>query len=343
LVDAQPVGFEPEERRIRNGLLSLINASGASTHLATHGRIAYDHAKYAVVDGAVTMVQSENLVPTGIPLDVASGNRGWGVLVEDPEVAAYITHVFTTDDAVAPWRAEPWTLGPDEASQPPPVQETRPYGVPQHDALRVQGPMTVTPVISPDHTGGPDDPVLAALRSAQASIRVNQLQLPPVWADASGAVWPSAYVEALEDAAGRGVDVRVLVDGHFLDDPPASGGNQDTVARLNAAGLPNLEARIWGQDQFGVLHAKGFVVDGNTTLVGSMNWNLHSVTRNREVSLLIDGQGVGAYFATVFDTDWDRADPAALPLGTPAPSVAWSATVITFALFLAAVAYRRPL
>ncbi|MFB6091777.1 MAG: phospholipase D-like domain-containing protein, partial [Haloquadratum sp.] len=79
------------------------------------------------------------------------------------------------------------------------------------------------------------------------------------------------------------------------------------AARLRDRGLP-IEARIARPaGRFGKVHAKGAVIDGETALVGSLNWNTHSAAENREVVLALDGAEPAAYYGRVFAADWAAA------------------------------------
>src|SRR5512137_739818 len=70
------------------------------------------HAKYIVVDSAVTLVMSENLVEQGLPTDCMSGNRGWGLLVRNGGLASFVEAMFDEDsradrgDSIA-WISDP--------------------------------------------------------------------------------------------------------------------------------------------------------------------------------------------------------------------------------------------
>lgn len=334
LLDERPVGMEPWEVRVRDGLVATLLDAGAHVHLAAHQRLAFNHAKYLVADGARTLIQTENLVSSGVPVDVDHGNRGWGVVVDDPAFAGYMAGVFDDDFAAVPFGARAWA--PSEAGpQAPPLQPTRPAGTVDHPARHLTGAATVRPVLSPDHTAEPDDPLVAALRNATHEVRLVQLNLPPDWRDPAGATWPNPYLEALAEAADRGVRVRLLLDGHFVE---GERDNEDTVAWVRQHGADGFEARLWGPDRFGVLHAKGFVVD-DAVFLGSMNGNLNSVARNREVGVLIRSPEAAAYYADVFDADWAVAGTIAFDV--PAPHLLLAiGTVITAARLIAASASR---
>ncbi len=53
-------------------------------------------------------------------------------------------------------------------------------------------------------------------------------------------------------------------------------------------------------------HTKGIVVDRKKVLLGSQNWSNDGVSVNRDASLLFDDEELAAYFAEIFDHDWDN-------------------------------------
>ena len=56
------------------------------------------------------------------------------------------------------------------------------------------------------------------------------------------------------------------------------------------------------------LHNKGMIVDGETVLVGSMNWGSSAMLRNREHGAIINSQSIASQFLASFNEDWDRVD-----------------------------------
>ncbi|MFC7199910.1 phospholipase D-like domain-containing protein [Halospeciosus flavus] len=68
------------------------------------------------------------------------------------------------------------------------------------------------------------------------------------------------------------------------------------------------------RSRFEKVHAKGAVVDGERGLLGSLNWNPHSLRENREVALVVADPAVGRYYARLFWADW-RGGVWRLPLG----------------------------
>ncbi|MDD3493002.1 MAG: phospholipase D-like domain-containing protein, partial [Candidatus Thermoplasmatota archaeon] len=81
------------------------------------------------------------------------------------------------------------------------------------------------------------------------------------------------------------------------------------------------------------IHTKGVIVDGNRTLVSSINWNHHAVHRNREVGIIIENQQVAEYFARVFSHDWNltATEPREIMVGREAVKALVVAAAYVFA------------
>ena len=56
-------------------------------------------------------------------------------------------------------------------------------------------------------------------------------------------------------------------------------------------------------------HNKLIVVDDEKVLLGSQNWSTTGLLSNREASLLVEHAGIAAYFAEIFDADWEMSEP----------------------------------
>lgn len=67
------------------------------------------------------------------------------------------------------------------------------------------------------------------------------------------------------------------------------------------------------------LHNKGVIVDGELTLVSSINWGQGAVFRNREAGVIIHSPEVADYFTRVFLRDWDLLERPAENLHTGGP------------------------
>ena len=101
--------------------------------------------------------------------------------------------------------------------------------------------------------------------------------------------------EDLVAARQRGVNVRVILDATAA----TNGYSKHTV--LRAAGI-SLKVEDWG----GKMHAKSAIVDGETVIVGSMNWTSAGESGNDENTLILTGTSHGKTYQAWFDRLWDR-------------------------------------
>jgi phosphatidylserine/phosphatidylglycerophosphate/cardiolipin synthase-like enzyme len=93
----------------------------------------------------------------------------------------------------------------------------------------------------------------------------------------------TGVVHALESAAQRGVDVRVLLD-------PSQPSSDASYAALRAAGI-----RVrWYRSRGELLHAKAIVADGTSILFGSANWSGGGFARNHELNVELPAASVVA-------------------------------------------------
>lgn len=308
LTDGRVVGHDAEDRAAVAWGLHRLRDAGAHVIQAEGGRYTHHHLKVLVADDAVA-VQSENGVVSGLPLDPSWGNRGWGVVAHGPDLADWMA-AWMREDRVA------WDTVPFTADAPPP--ERRPVRMPAVTgenaplaAARIEGPVPVIPLVAPDHTADPErDPLLARLQAATTRIWTQQLRLEVAESNRLGWQAPDRYAAALADAAARGVDVRVQLQGAF----GARDDNAEAAAWLRERGVA-----VSRPDPPGIatLHNKGWIID-DAVVVGSMNGHHASRSANREVDLLVEDARVAAYFAALFLADAPAAEPTApLPVSIP--------------------------
>lgn len=124
--------------------------------------------------------------------------------------------------------------------------------------------------------------VVAALRAAQRSIEIEMFVMTDV-----------DTVEALVDAAHRGVAVQVLFD-------PGQDLNQGAMVKLRAAGA---HCRFYPTNGE-LLHAKAAVVDGEKVIVGSANWTASGFRHNHELDAVLSQKDLAAAVAARMDADW---------------------------------------
>jgi phosphatidylserine/phosphatidylglycerophosphate/cardiolipin synthase-like enzyme len=104
----------------------------------------------------------------------------------------------------------------------------------------------------------------------------------------------TGIVHALEAAALRGVEVRVLLD-------PSQPSSDPSYSALRAAGI---EVR-WYRSHGELLHAKAIVADGTSILFGSANWSGGGFARNHELDIELPiAPTVAEEMLAQMDLDW---------------------------------------
>jgi cardiolipin synthase len=131
---------------------------------------------------------------------------------------------------------------------------------------------------------------------------------------ATKSIWVEMYlltekhvIQGLEEAAHRGLDVRVMLEGH----PYGSGSISptQTIDRLNAAGV---KAKTTNP-AFALTHEKGMIIDGKTAYIMTCNLTLSALggsssTTNREYGLIDNNSQDVQAVTNIFNADWNRAD-----------------------------------
>jgi len=296
LVEGGPVGGMTAEEKT---VIWAMNASGIPVYQMAaptggHAPYRYDHAKYLVIDQNAVLLTSENFKYSGFPPSGISGNRGWGVYLESPEVAGYFTVVYQADVSGTAIMPVTGTNGAVETI--PPV----PYTVEFFPERFYNA--TVSPVISPDTS----NQIISLIDSAQTSIEIEQMYITN-----ESATELNPFLAAAINASRRGVTVQVLLDSYWYNVEDTK-DNDEMVALINTIArtehLP-LEARCADLKASGIekIHNKGVIVDDERVLVSSINWNSNSPNFNRETGVIIDHTGVARYFHAVFLDDWAPA------------------------------------
>ncbi len=115
-------------------------------------------------------------------------------------------------------------------------------------------------------------------------------------------------INALEESAHRGVDVRVMLEQHPYGIGSVS--PTETLDRLKAAGV-NTQ---FTNPAFALTHEKGMVIDDSTAYIMTANFTAAalgsgSYTKNREYGIIdTNGQDVQAV-TDIFNADWNRSTP----------------------------------
>jgi len=140
--------------------------------------------------------------------------------------------------------------------------------------------------------------LLELLSQAERSIHVSMYRMS--YYSGYGDSLANDILHALTDAANRGLDVKVLLDdcAYYADSAEA---NLTSAIVLHQRGV---EVRL--DDPSLTTHAKMVVIDGNTVLLGSTNWNYYSLEMNCETSVVfVNLPEVAAPFEAYFHSLWN--------------------------------------
>ena len=296
LLEGGPVGGIPlsEKTAIYRLNQSGIPVLSMSAPDGGHVPYRYDHAKYVVIDDRAVLVTSENFGRSGFPPAGETGNRGWGVVMEDPRLAAYFGDLYQTDTSGSAIIPVYGSTGPVENYSTISRQVTF--------APATFAGARVTPVIAPDTS----TEITGLLNSAQDNIEIEQAYITN---ESKTSLNP--YLATAINASRRGVHVRILLDSYWYNTADEA-DNDEMVALVNRIAANEhlaLEARCADLATTGLekIHNKGVIVDDRAFLVSSINWNTNSPGFNREAGVIIEQPEAARYFRAVFDADWSPA------------------------------------
>jgi phosphatidylserine/phosphatidylglycerophosphate/cardiolipin synthase-like enzyme len=184
-----------------------------------------------------------------------------------------------------------WWLRGRAALPAPPVTTV----VPEADGTPLVAPLPVTGLFV--EPGDGRAPLLDEIAAARRSIDLEVYILSD-----------EVLLHALEEARGRGVAVRVILEEH----PFGGGGGQDaTFARLEAAGI---DVR-WGNPVFRFSHIKTMIVDDAVAVIMNLNLTASAFSANRELGVVTTRPDAVRTAAAIFAADWSRGaetDPGPL-------------------------------
>lgn len=162
---------------------------------------------------------------------------------------------------------------------------------------KVQGRSVVRAIGS-----SPDEPfsqiyatLLSAIGSAETSIQITNAYFAP----------DPQLLAALQDAAARGVDVRLILPSE-TDSWLVFHAGRGYYGQLLRAGVKLYERR--GK----VLHSKTALIDGVWATVGSTNLDWRSFLHNHELNAVVLGTEFGAQVQAMFEADLAASDAISL-------------------------------
>ena len=149
-------------------------------------------------------------------------------------------------------------------------------------------------VVRSSPTGGSNDLKRLYLLSVASARRTLDIATPYFVTDES-TLW------ALEDAVGRGVRIRLLVEGDITDAMPVKYASRAVYDRLLSLGV-----RIF-EYQPTMMHTKVLVVDGIFSMFGSANFDNRSLELNDELNVAVSSRELAARFQQDFEQDLTNA------------------------------------
>jgi len=302
LLEGQPAGgLYMEERYIASKIHEhggeVFYMAGDSSE-GKYRRYAFDHAKYAIIDNKTCIIQSANWGKTGVPVSSTFGNREWGIIVKNKSMADFLLKVFMEDvsysEDVFPFDPSDFLYG-----APPPdfvMDDSVPEGIynASFPPCHVNSTCNFTIILSPDNA---EKEIRRLISSARESILVEQFYIQKTW----NGINP--FLKEIVNKSREGVEVRVLMNYNpYYESTDEM--NKETALYLRKNGI-EIKFVYSNWSYFTNVHNKGMIVDGNKTLISSINWNENSVRNNREIGIIVDNNEVGKYFTKIFNYDWN--------------------------------------
>jgi cardiolipin synthase A/B len=241
-----------------------------------------DHRKIAIVDGRIAFtggINISNVYSSGSSAKLGSGSGSRPPSPKDPGWRD--TNIRIAGPAVAELQKLFLATWEEQHGPPLPAREWFPQMKPQDNQL--------VHVIA----SGPDDPVpiiyatyVSAIQHAEKSVHFTMAYFVP----------DPQTLDALQDAARRGVDVTLVLPS-YTDFWAVFHAGRSHYEDLLEAGVKIYER------QDALLHAKTAVIDGVWSTVGSSNLDWRSFLHNSEVNAIILGTEFGAQMETMFSRD----------------------------------------
>ena len=261
----------------------------------------YIHSKVGVKDSESVWISSGNWKDTSLPPD-GVGNREWSLILDSGNLANLVLSRMAWDEnqnhlhiSAHQSRHSPsveWEMGA--------LSQTLEISEPAYQ----QGPFSGKLITCPDDCV---ESIVEMISSSEVSIDLSVQYLDLDWYWGFG---ENPMIDALHDAAIRGVEVRLMLNGFYAEWDEEI---RDTIHLFNTEwngtqGLDTTARLMSTSDNITKLHNKGAIIDDSSVLVGSMNWGSSAALRNREMGILVHDQRVATDFARSFEEDWSRLD-----------------------------------
>lgn len=159
---------------------------------------------------------------------------------------------------------------------------------------------TTFPLNVPKTTTLPEDNITLATNANVKQQLLEQISssTKSIWIENSEITEPDV-VQALLDAAGKGRDVRIIVDSSVATQTPV------TLEKLKASG--KITIRYYPQQtSLGIRLA---IIDGSSFLMSSSEWTRYCFVVDHELSITVPSPAASAKLTQVFQQDWEKSKP----------------------------------
>jgi len=284
MVEKSPVGG-----LIGEDVLCAMQKKGIKVWLT--GAYNYMHAKYAI-SGDTVLIGTENFGETGYPTD-STGNRGWGVIIKDREIAGELRNIFYIDLSKSvefECRLKDYELHSDDD-----LTKFTPRIYENQSITLLAAPPLVAEIID-------------IINSSKSSIKIEQHYIHRHWGSKKNYT-PNLFLEAAIEKSREGKNVKILLDSIWFnvdkDDPNSNYYTDIYINEIAEKESLPLQSRLIDLEALELekAHIKGVIIDDNIVFLSSVNWGENSPTENREIGVLIKGDSA-EYFLNAFNNDW---------------------------------------
>ena len=251
------------------------------------------HAKYALVDGKVAFVGSQNF-------DWRSFTHihETGLKIDDPTIVGQVKAIFEQD-----WAAQD-TLA--HGAKVAPLQAKIAAAAVQTELARPSYLLASPAAYNPPGVRDSETGLPALLADAKEEVRIQLLDYAPLSYGPNGTRPYYAVIDnAVRAAANRGVKIKLMVSNWNLEAP--------ALPYLKSlAVLPNVEIRVvtlprasTGFIPFArVIHSKTMTIDGKLAWVGTSNWAGGYFDLSRNLEVVMRNEAMARRLAALHEQTW---------------------------------------
>lgn len=286
------------------GMLKKLDDSGADVRIINYPGVAsadkrydYDHNKFVIIDSQKVIVTSENWTQGNF--SSAQGNRGWGVMIDNsPSYVAYMQNIFDGDYDDS--NADVKKFEDCSYTDIPAYTPTSTYNPTAYSYSTMTKTTKISPVHSPDNSF---DSMKKFMGMATARLYAEEMDVNATMSNPDGDV-PVGW---MVDKAEAGVDVRFVLDS---SQNSSKTEHENLVKTLNASTDMKCAAINGGKGlgnvgSFGTTHNKGIIVD-DMVWISSVNWTTSSLTKNREMGVIVYDADVTSFYLDYFNDDFTK-------------------------------------